>query len=121
MAGWLDELVLGDPVYTHAETPQSALGVGLTEAPRGALGHWVRIEQGKIARYQVITPTAWNGSPRDDGGQAGAIEQALIGVPVSDMRSPLEVLRVVHSFDPCLACAVHMVRPGTRAPQPAEL
>ncbi|HAK95286.1 MAG TPA: nickel-dependent hydrogenase large subunit [Planctomycetes bacterium] len=121
MAGWLDELVLGDPVYTHAETPQSALGVGLTEAPRGALGHWVRIEQGKIARYQVITPTAWNGSPRDDGGQAGAIEQALIGVPVSDMRSPLEVLRVVHSFDPCLACAVHMVRPGTRAQRPAAL
>ncbi len=115
MDGWLSELVLGDPVYQHAETPQSAVGMGLTEAARGALGHWAGITDGKLSRYQVITPTAWNASPRDDQGKAGAIEQALIGTPVRDLRSPLEVLRVVHSFDPCLACAVHMVRPGVRA------
>ncbi len=115
MDGWLDELELGGPVYEHAATPATAMGMGLTEAPRGALGHWISIEDAKIARYQVITPTAWNASPRDDLGQLGAMEQGLIGTPVRDMSNPVEVLRVVHSFDPCLACSVHMLRPGDTA------
>jgi hydrogenase large subunit len=86
-------------------------GMGLTEAPRGALGHWIDIDQGKISRYQVITPTAWNASPRDDLDLMGPIEQALIGIPVADVDQPIKVLRVIHSFDPCLACAVHLVTP----------
>ena len=111
MRGWLDELVVGDPVYEYSPILESASGIGLTEAPRGALGHWIDIDQGKISRYQVITPTAWNASPRDDAGLMGPIEQALIGTPVADLAQPIEVLRVIHSFDPCLACAVHLVTP----------
>ncbi len=111
MDGWLDELVPGGPVYNHRAVPTSGAGVGLTEAPRGALGHWMQIAGSKIARYQVITPTSWNASPMDDLGQRGPIEQALIGTTVADPNQPIELLRVVHSFDPCLACTVHMVRP----------
>ncbi|MBL7199027.1 MAG: nickel-dependent hydrogenase large subunit [Anaerolineae bacterium] len=111
MDGWLDELVVGGPVYEYSSIPESASGIGLTEAPRGALGHWIDISQGKIERYQVITPTAWNASPMDDLGEMGPMEQALIGTPVADVDQPIEVLRVVHSFDPCLACAVHLVTP----------
>jgi len=111
MAGWLDALVVGDSVYEYSAIPECASGIGLTEAPRGALGHWIDVSRGKISRYQVITPTAWNASPRDDLEQMGPIEQALIGTPVADVDQPIEVLRVVHSFDPCLACAVHLVTP----------
>lgn len=112
MDGWLSQLVVNGPVYTHKDTVSSATGLGLTEAPRGALGHWVNIGNSVLSRYQIVTPTAWNASPKDDMGQAGAMEQALIGTPVRDMANPLEVMRVVHSFDPCLSCAVHMIRPG---------
>ena len=73
----------------------------------------IGIDQGKISRYQVITPTAWNASPRDDAGQMGPIEQALIGTPVADADQPVEVLRGVHSFDPCIACAVHVIDPDS--------
>ncbi|MCJ7623230.1 MAG: nickel-dependent hydrogenase large subunit [Anaerolineaceae bacterium] len=111
MDGWLAELVVGDPAYEYSEIPESATGVGLTEAPRGALGHWIEISDSKISRYQVITPTAWNASPKDDAGILGPIEQALIGTPVADVDQPIELLRVVHSFDPCIACAVHLVSP----------
>ncbi|MCJ7700265.1 MAG: nickel-dependent hydrogenase large subunit [Anaerolineales bacterium] len=111
MDGWLSELAVGDPVYEYSEIPESATGVGLTEAPRGALGHWIEISDSKISRYQVITPTAWNASPRDDSENRGPIEDALIGTPVIDVDQPIEVLRVVHSFDPCIACAVHLVSP----------
>jgi hydrogenase large subunit len=83
--------------------------MGLWEAPRGALGHWVTISGGKIDRYQVITPTAWNVSPRDDLGTLGPIEEALIGVPVPDAKNPLDIVRVVRSYDPCLACTVHLI------------
>jgi len=114
MNGWLDELVPGDPVYQSSTIPQQATGVGLAEAPRGAIGHWMSIENSVISRYQVITPTGWNASPRDDVGQRGPLEQALLGVPVADANQPVEVLRVVHSFDPCLACAVHLLRPGEK-------
>ena len=88
--------------------------MGLTEAPRGALGHWVEIANGQIANYQVITPTCWNASPRDDGDVPGPMEQALIGTPVEDPDRPIEALRVIHSFDPCLSCAVHIARPDRR-------
>ena len=114
MDGWLDQLVPGAPVYQSSTIPQQATGVGLTEAPRGALGHWMDIEDSVISRYQVVTPTAWNASPRDDADVPGPTEAALVGLPVSDLGQPVEILRVVHSFDPCLACAVHMVRPDDR-------
>jgi len=113
MRGWLDELD-GGPVYDTAYRQQSGAGVGLTEAPRGALGHWVEISNGQIAHYQVITPTCWNASPRDDGGVPGPMEQALIGTPIADPDQPVEALRVIHAFDPCLSCAVHMIRPDRK-------
>ncbi len=98
MDGWLDHLVPGDPVCTPAALPITASGLGLTEAPRGALGHWMDIDNSVINRYQVVTPTNWNASPRDNLDQRGAIEAALIGTPVADLSQPVEVLRVVHSF-----------------------
>jgi hydrogenase large subunit len=114
MDGWLDQLAPGAPVYQPSTIPQQATGVGLTEAPRGALGHWMDITDSVISRYQVVTPTAWNASPRDDADVPGPTEAALVGLPVPDLSQPVEILRVVHSFDPCLACAVHMVRPDDR-------
>ncbi len=114
MGQWLNELVLTQKVYDDAFDMHSGTGVGMSEAPRGALGHWVRIEQGKIAHYQVITPTCWNASPRDNKGVPGPMEQALIGTPVQDPQRPIEALRVIHSFDPCLSCAVHIARPDGR-------
>ncbi|MBI3596464.1 MAG: nickel-dependent hydrogenase large subunit [Nitrospirae bacterium] len=101
--------------FTPYELPQKAQGVGLWEAPRGALGHWNQIERGRLANYQVITPTCWNISPRDAKGVKGPIEQALIGTPVADPKRPLELLRVAHSFDPCLACTVHVIDPESNA------
>jgi len=117
MNGWLNQLVPGAPTYQTSGTPRTASGIGLTEAPRGALGHWIDIRRRNIDRYQVVTPTNWNASPRDNFGQLGPIEQALIGTPVADPQQPIEVLRVVHSFDPCLACSVHMLRPGKNKPE----
>jgi [NiFe] hydrogenase large subunit/hydrogenase large subunit len=89
--------------------PVQAVGWGITEAPRGALGHWVRIEDGTIANYQCVVPSTWNGSPRDALGQRGPWEEALIGTPVADPQKPVEILRTIHSFDPCMACAVHVL------------
>jgi hydrogenase large subunit len=114
MNEWLDQLAPGGPVYSPSTIPVQASGAGLTEAPRGALGHWISIADSLIQRYQVVTPTAWNASPRDDLNQMGPLEQALIGTPVADLQQPVEVLRVVHSFDPCMACAVHLLRPGQK-------
>ncbi len=111
MDTWLNELIVDAPVYNQSSIPLDSSGVGLTEAPRGALGHWIEITGSKISRYQVITPTNWNASPKDDLGQNGPIEQALIGTPVADPNQPVEVLRVIHSFDPCLACSVHIIIP----------
>lgn len=88
--------------------PSKAVGVGHSEAPRGALAHWVNIEDGKIANYQLVVPTTWNASPRDSKGQRSAYEAALLDTPVADANQPLEIIRTVHSFDPCLACAVHL-------------
>jgi hydrogenase large subunit len=113
MFGWLTELEndLSAPSFTRFEIPAGKKGVGLTEAGRGALGHWVEYDaNGKVAHYQIITPTCWNASPKDADGVKGTIEQALIGVTVQDADQPVEALRVIHSYDPCLACAVHVIR-----------
>ena len=111
MKTWVAQLKVGQPVYTQYQMPSSASGYGLTEAPRGALGHWATLSGGKISRYQIITPTCWNASPRDLSGKRGPMEQALIGTPISNINEPNEVLRVIHSYDPCLSCAVHVMRP----------
>ncbi|MGB9837163.1 MAG: nickel-dependent hydrogenase large subunit, partial [Candidatus Saccharicenans sp.] len=89
--------------------PKKAMGFGYTEAPRGALGHWVVIENKKIKNYQVVVPTTWNASPRDHKNQPGAYEASLVGTKLADPAQPLEILRTIHSFDPCLACAVHLI------------
>ena len=94
--------------------PKDAEGVGLVEAPRGALAHWIKIKDGKIDNYQLVVPTTWNGSPRDAKGQRSSFEQALIGTPVANIEQPVEILRTIHSFDPCLACAVHLYDPQGR-------
>ncbi len=86
-------------------------GVGIGEAPRGALGHWAKIKDGKIDNYQAIVPTTWNASPRDPSGQIGAYEAALLNTPVAVADQPLEILRTLHSFDPCLACSTHVMSP----------
>jgi hydrogenase large subunit len=89
--------------------PSHAEGFGYMEAPRGALGHWVVIDNSKITNYQMVVPTTWNGSPRDQKGQPGAYEASLVGTPLAKPEWPLEILRTIHSFDPCMACAIHMV------------
>ncbi len=88
--------------------PADCRGFGYSEAPRGALGHWVHIKDGKIANYQIVVPSTWNASPRDASGQPGAYEAALVGTPMADPEQPVEILRTIHSFDPCLACASHV-------------
>jgi len=91
--------------------PKEAKGYGLHEAPRGALCHWIVIRDGKIANYQCVVPSGWNASPRDAKGQMGPYEAALLDTPVQDPAKPLEILRTIHSFDPCMACAIHMLDP----------
>lgn len=91
--------------------PKSVKGVGFTEAPRGALGHWLKIEDTKIANYQCVVPTTWNGSPRDEQGNIGAFEAALMNTKVERPEEPVEILRTLHSFDPCLACSTHVMSP----------
>jgi len=115
MDAWLDQLVAGQPVQSQTAAGTDGSGLGLTEAPRGALGHWLKVTSGRISAYQVVTPTCWNASPRDSRNVPGPMEKALIGVPIADPQRPIEALRVIHSFDPCLSCAVHVMVPG-RAP-----
>ena len=119
LSPWLDQLSArisgGDTVacnnakWNPASWPANAVGWGSTEAPRGALGHWVSIVNGKIANYQCVVPTTWNGSPRDAKGQRGPFEMSVIGLKIADPTRPIEILRTIHSFDPCMACAVHVV------------
>ncbi len=122
MQSWYDQLIAnikaGD-TDTFAEDkwepknwPKSAKGVGLMEAPRGGLSHYIVIEDAKIANYQAVVPTTWNAGPRDSGGTPGAYEAALAGHVMHDPHQPLEILRTIHSFDPCLACAVHVTDPN---------
>ena len=112
MEKWVLQLKPGEPVFEPFELPVSGQGAGMTEAPRGALGHWIKIENKKIDNYQAVVPTTWNCSPRDADFQRGPVEEALIGCPVPDADNPLNVVRIVRSFDPCLACAVHLTKPN---------
>ena len=91
--------------------PKEAKGVGFSEAPRGALGHWIKIRDTKIDSYQAVVPTTWNGSPRDVAGNIGAFEAALMNTPMANPEQPVEILRTLHSFDPCLACSTHVMSP----------
>jgi hydrogenase large subunit len=114
MVNWLNELEINTPAYDDGYDQLSGVGVGLTEAPRGALGHWIRVSNAKIDNYQVITPTCWNASPKDGNGTPGPMELSLIGTPIENPDQPIEALRVIHSFDPCLSCAVHVMVPNSR-------
>lgn len=114
MAEWVLQLKPGEPIYVPYEIPDEAEGMGLSEAPRGSVGHWIRIRGGAIDSYQLVVPTTWNASPRDDSNNPGPMERSLEGIKVKDSRNPLEVVRVIRSFDPCLACAVHFVTPKGR-------
>ncbi len=119
LSGWVAELAanmsrgelrIHDSSRWEPSTwPAEARGAGFHEAPRGALAHWVHIKDGAIANYQCIVPTTWNAGPRDAQGQAGPYEAALLGTPVADPEQPIEILRTVHSFDPCMACGVHVL------------
>ena len=119
MQGWYDQLIanikagdtktFNETLWDPATWPSRCQGVGFMEAPRGALGHWIVIEDGKIANYQAVVPSTWNAGPRDAGGQAGAYEAALQdNHQLADVNQPVEILRTIHSFDPCIACAVHL-------------
>lgn len=122
MQGWYDRLIAnikaGDVRTFNAQLwdprtwPKEAKGVGYTEAPRGALAHWIVIRDGKIANYQAVVPSTWNAGPRDAQGQDGPYEAALKGHRLHDPKQPIEILRTIHSFDPCIACAVHVTDPN---------
>lgn len=109
MDRWLDQLVEGGDTQITVSMPLQAAGAGLNEAPRGALGHWIAVDDKKIGNYQMVVPSTWNLGPRCSAGKEGPVEAALVGTPVIDSGMPLEILRTVHSFDPCMACAVHVV------------
>jgi [NiFe] hydrogenase large subunit len=119
MGGWLNQLKDNiskgkTKTYQKWDYPKGEIrGRGLNDVPRGALGHWIIIKGGKIKKYQYVVPTTWNMSPRDAKGVKGPYENALIGTPIADPKRPLEVLRTIHSFDPCIACAVHVIDPHT--------
>jgi ferredoxin hydrogenase large subunit/hydrogenase large subunit len=104
---WLDELEIGKPMAREFTIPKTGKGFGLVEAERGALGHWLTIENYKVKNYQCIVPTTWNCSARDDSNKPGAVEKALEGTILEDPQQPIEAGRIVRSFDPCIACAVH--------------
>lgn len=114
MAQWVMQISLEQPVATPFKMPDEATGYGLWDASRGALGHWISIKNKHIHRYQAVVPTTWNASPRDDQGKPGAIETALVGAPVKDPANPFSVARIVRSFDPCIACAIHLLSPKGR-------
>ena len=121
MQGWYDGLIanikrgdvrtFNDRLWEPSSWPETARGVGFTEAPRGALAHWVVIKDGKIDNYQAVVPTTWNAGPRDAAGLEGPYEASLKGTQLYDAKQPLEILRTIHSFDPCIACAVHVTDP----------
>ena len=115
MGDWLLQLKPGEPVYVPYEIPDESKGMGLVDGARGALGHWIEIKNKRISRYQCVVPSTWNMSPQDDQGQPGPLEQALIGTRVRDEANPFELVRIVRSFDPCLACAIHVMTPKGRS------
>jgi len=114
---WVNELVSnikgGDTrTWTYCEVPKEAQGRGMTEPPRGALSHWIKIKNYQIENYQAVVPSTWNCSPRDKNGKRGPYEESLIGIRLAKADEPLEILRTIHSFDPCMACAVHIIEPS---------
>jgi len=122
MQGWYDDLIaniktgdtrtFNEVLWEPSTWPKQARGVGYMEAPRGALAHWIVIEDQKINNYQAVVPSTWNAGPRDPNGQAGAYEAALEdNHTLHDPEQPVEILRTIHSFDPCIACAVHLTDP----------
>jgi hydrogenase large subunit len=111
LKNWVLQLQPGQPSFTDFNLDVTSRGMGLHEAPRGALGHWIVVEGGKTKNYQAVVPTTWNAGPMDAKGQPGPIEQSLIGTKVKDQRNPFELVRIVRSYDPCLSCAVHVVTP----------
>jgi [NiFe] hydrogenase large subunit len=118
MEGWMMQLVenlkKGDTkIYQEYEMPNEAMGAGLNDVPRGALGHWINIKDQKIGNYQLVVPSTWNLGPRCAQNKPGPIEEALMNTPVADPKRPVEILRTVHSFDPCIACGVHVIDPQT--------
>ncbi len=96
-------------IVEDLEVPQESRGVGFVEAPRGGLSHWIRIEKGRVGNFQLVVPTTWNLGPRDANNVLGPCEEALMGTPIADPKRPVEILRTVHAFDPCIACAVHVI------------
>jgi Ni,Fe-hydrogenase I large subunit len=117
---WLDQLLseMTKPGFKihdtdHWDPPESGMGAGFHEPPRGALGHWIKIKNKKIENYQAIVPSTWNASPRCEKGVRGQYEESLIGAPVPDPNNPVNIVRIIRSFDPCLACAVHIIDPQT--------
>jgi hydrogenase large subunit len=121
MQTWYDNLIgnirsgdtrtFNETLWEPSSWPKQTQGVGFMEAPRGGLAHWIVIEDEKIANYQAVVPSTWNAGPRDAGGQPGAYEAALAGHSLHDPEQPIEILRTIHSFDPCIACAVHITDP----------
>ena len=109
LKSYQDNIVKDQQIVEDCEIPKEARGVGFVNAPRGGLSHWLRIENGKIGNFQLVVPTTWNLGPRDANDVMGAAEHALIGTPVADPKRPVEILRTIHSFDPCIACAVHVI------------
>jgi len=111
---WVLELQPGQPVCAEYQLDVNNRGMGLHEAPRGALGHWIVVEDGKTKNYQAVVPTTWNMGPADAKGVPGPVEQSLIGTRVRDEQNPFELVRIVRSYDPCLSCAVHVITPKGR-------
>jgi Ni,Fe-hydrogenase I large subunit len=115
---WIDrltQLATAGPIIGMKDdpVPRSAGGMGAWDAPRGALGHWISVKDRRISNYQLVVPSTWNASPRDEKGMRGPYEQALIGAPVPDVDNPINLVRIVRSFDPCLACGIHLIDPET--------
>ncbi|MCP4350366.1 MAG: nickel-dependent hydrogenase large subunit [Desulfobacterales bacterium] len=118
MEGWINQLVKNikdgnTKTYQSWKMPDKAVGHGLNDVARGSLGHWIKIEDKKIKNYQYVVPSTWNFGPRDEKGKPGPVEEALVGTPVADPKRPIEILRTVHSFDPCVACGVHVIDPDS--------
>ncbi|EPR42215.1 nickel-dependent hydrogenase large subunit [Desulfovibrio sp. X2] len=114
MEVWLDQLASNVSkgkldIYKDWKMPDEAYGVGWADVPRGSLSHWIHIKGGKIDNFQLVVPSTWNLGPRDETGQLSAVEEALMGTPIADPKRPVEILRTVHSYDPCIACGVHVI------------
>lgn len=108
----LQQIIPGVDVQKKYELPETAEGRGLTDTTRGALGHWLKIKEKKLSFYQIITPSTWDFSTRDDNGYRGVAEEALIGTPIQNPEKPAEIGRILRSFDPCMSCATHVYSPG---------